>query len=360
MRPTWLKRLVPLCCGVALMSFGMLVRAQVAPAAQTQEQADKQERRFQKQVEGLLVAEQFDDLDQMADGFRREKTRTPGGGWRLREFYGLLDAPQLTDKDSIDHLGHLAAWMTKRPESITARVAMATSMTRWAWVARGNGYANTVSPESFQLFTQRAQVAQRILQESQDLKQKCPQWYSTMMTVGLALNWSERQVKENFERGIQFEPEYFYLYKEYANYLLPKWDGQPGDAARFAKKAADKVGGGRRRFAVLPAGGEPDQARIAQCGFAERQSFGCRLAADSAWIPGDRDEVRDDWQGREPARVLRLYLPRPAGGAGAVCVDRRWLEQRYLEGTELLRPGTGLGRWAGWDQRLIVGAGARG
>ncbi len=243
MKPTWLKRVLPMCFGVALVGSSLHAGAQVAPAAQTQEQTDRQERRFQKEVEGLLVAENFDDLDRMADGFRREKTRMPGGGWRLREFYGLLDGPQLTDKDTIDHLAHLAAWMAKRPESITARVAMATSMTRWAWVARGNGYANTVSPEGMRLFTGRAQVAQRILQESQDLKQKCPQWYSEMMTVGLALNWSDGQVKENFERGIQFEPEYFYLYKEYANYLLPKWDGQPGDAARFAKKAADKLGG---------------------------------------------------------------------------------------------------------------------
>lgn len=222
---------------------GLWAQSVAATAPPTQEMADRQERRFQKQVEALLVAENFDDLDRMADGFRREKTRLPGGGWRLRQFYGLLDAPQLTDKDTIDHLAHLANWMQKRPESITARVAMATSLTRWAWVARGNGRINTVSADGIRLFTERAQKAQQILEGSRDLHQMCPQWYAEMMTVGLALNFTERQMRETFERGIQFEPEYHSLYQEFANYLLPKWDGQPGDAARLAKKSADKLGG---------------------------------------------------------------------------------------------------------------------
>jgi hypothetical protein len=64
-----------------------------------------------------------------------------------------------------------------------------------------------------------------------------------MMVVGLAQSWDESKMKEIFEQGIQFEPGYFRLYKQYANYLLPKWDGKPGDASAFAKTAADNVGG---------------------------------------------------------------------------------------------------------------------
>jgi hypothetical protein len=64
-----------------------------------------------------------------------------------------------------------------------------------------------------------------------------------MMVVGLAQSWDERRLHDVFERGVQFEPEYFYLYKQYANYLLPKWDGKPGDSADFAKRYANKLGG---------------------------------------------------------------------------------------------------------------------
>jgi hypothetical protein len=43
--------------------------------------------------------------------------------------------------------------------------------------------------------------------------------------------------------GIKFESGYYYLYMQYANYLLPKWHGKAGDASNFARTSADDVGG---------------------------------------------------------------------------------------------------------------------
>jgi len=71
----------------------------------------------------------------------------------------------------------------------------------------------------------------------------CPQWYSEMMTVGLAQSWDASRLQATFARGIQFEPNYYYLYQQYASYLLPKWDGHTGDASTFAKTSADQLGG---------------------------------------------------------------------------------------------------------------------
>jgi Domain of unknown function (DUF4034) len=190
-----------------------------------------------------LVQEKFDELDRMAAEYRSEKSRLPGGDWKLRLFYSALDAPQLTDKDSVDHIAHLERWMQQRPQSITARVALATSLHRWAWVARGNGMANTVTTEGWQLFNERIQRSLQVLVSAAKLDAQCPEWYSEMMTVGLAQSWDAGRMKDIFDRGIQAEPDYFYLYLQYANYLLPKWDGKPGDASAFAKTSADNVGG---------------------------------------------------------------------------------------------------------------------
>jgi hypothetical protein len=194
-------------------------------------------------IETDLVEEKFDDLDSMAAKFRSEKTRFPGGQWKLSAYYDALDKPMLTDKDSLDHLAHLKHWIAQRPDSITARIALATSLHRWAWVARGNGMADSVTLEGWLLFGQRIQESQKVLEAAAKLHEHCPQWYSEMMVVGLAQNWNEAKMKEVFEQGIQFEPEYFHLYKQMANYLLPKWDGKPGDASAFAKTSADNVGG---------------------------------------------------------------------------------------------------------------------
>ena len=236
---------------VLCLTAGPATRAQVAGAAGlngangavANEEAVPRAGGWANTIESDLIAEKFDELDRMADGYRLYKTRVPGGAWRLRQFYTVLDAPQLTDKDSVEHITHLQHWMTARPNSITARVALATSLHRWAWVARGNGLANTVTPEGWRLFKERAQEALVVLQGSQDMQPMCPQWYSEMMTVGLALNWDGNREKEIFDRGVQFEPGYFYLDEQYANYLLPKWDGKPGEAVAFAKDAADRLGG---------------------------------------------------------------------------------------------------------------------
>ena len=190
-----------------------------------------------------LVEERFDELDRIADTFRREKTREKGGNWKLYELYEDLDAPEKTDKDSLEHLAHLEKWVQVRPQSITARVALATSLMRWAWVARGNGSARTVTDAMFAQFAERSQKALQVLEAARDLPVMCPQWFDEMLRVGTALNWDQGRMHAVLERAVQFEPEYFYSDQKYANYLLPKWDGQPGDAARFAKEAADHLGG---------------------------------------------------------------------------------------------------------------------
>jgi len=234
---------VTLLALLAVSAAGVM-RAQAPTAMEAAtEEAGPQEGSWKQRIEAALIAERFDDLDRMADQYRREKTRVKGGDWRLRQFYEILDAPQMTDKDSVDHIAHLEHWMQLRPESITARVALATSLHRWAWVARGNGLADTVTAEGWRLFDQRIKRSESVLQSAANLHQMCPQWYSEMMTVALAQSWDANKMNDLFLRGVQFEPEYFYLYKQYANYLLPKWDGKPGDAARFAKDSADRLGG---------------------------------------------------------------------------------------------------------------------
>ena len=219
--------------------------AQVAPGvlASNEDESSWRGGQWTRLIETDLVEEKFDELDRMAYELRSQKRRAAGGSWKLTEFYGALDKPTLTDKDTLDHMAHLRRWVAQRPDSITARVALATCLHRWAWVARGNGMANTVSDEGWKLFNERIQESLNVLNAAANLHERCPQWYSEMMIVGLAQNWDEAKMREVFEQGIQFEPEYFRLYKQMAMYLLPKWDGKPGDAVTFATSAADRVGG---------------------------------------------------------------------------------------------------------------------
>ena len=94
-----------------------------------------------------LVAEKFDELESMAAQYRAGKSRVPGGGWQLRLFYAALNTPRVGDTSMPDHLAHLQHWMAARPQSVTAAVAYAGSMTKWAWQARTSAQADKVTEE---------------------------------------------------------------------------------------------------------------------------------------------------------------------------------------------------------------------
>jgi hypothetical protein len=229
---------------LAALPTAVAQNPETGPASVDNDEVEHNLGQWTHSIESSLIEEKFVDLDRMADQYRREKTRLPGGEWRLRLLYEALDAPHQSDKDTRDHIAHLEHWVQQQPESITARVALATSLRRWAWVARGHTYADKVTPEGWQLFNERMKQSQNTLEAATSVSTMCPQWYSEMMAVGLAQSWDDARMKDLFDRGIQFEPGYHYLYLQYANYLLPKWDGHPGDASAFAKSSADSVGGG--------------------------------------------------------------------------------------------------------------------
>lgn len=224
------------------------VRAQQAAPMLQQHPLDEEPAEqpgWSNNIRAMLNAGQFDALDRMADKFRRERTRMPGGGWRLHHFYAALDIPFRSDADSAQHIAQLRKWMAERPESMTAPIALATSLHRWAWVARGNGMANTVTPDRWKLFEDRHAQALEVLEAARRRSAQDPQFWAEKMNVDLSQNASNEQMREDMERGLQVEPEFYYLQLKYANYLLPKWNGQPGDSSRFVKEQADKLGGDR-------------------------------------------------------------------------------------------------------------------
>jgi hypothetical protein len=290
------NKLLIACLGVAMLSAiaGRQVRAQLIPllppiASDAGDEATPQESKTVRVIQDDLAAERFDELDRMADQFRRTKRRTAGGGWRLRGFYSALDANTkgLPDAAMEEHLKHIEHWIAARPESMTARVAMADGLHRWAWNARGGGVASTVTPAMAKLFFAREERAQKVLEDAKKLPTMCPQWYSEMMTVGLAQGWEHAKMQALFDEAMQFEPGYLYFYRDYANYLLPKWEGQDGDAEKFAQVTADKVGGEmgdliyfevakvviKRGNGGMPTG-EMDWERIKRGGYALDRLYG--------------------------------------------------------------------------------------
>jgi hypothetical protein len=114
--------------------------------------------------------------------------------------------------------------------------------------ARGSGYADTVTDEGWQLYGDRAELALSALKKAATLADKCPYWYDAMMQVAVAQGWSKSRTKALLEESISFEPSFYHVYRDYANYLQPKWHGAEGEAEAFADTISQRIGGEEGSF----------------------------------------------------------------------------------------------------------------
>ncbi len=252
----WEYRIVFLCLALLLLwalwrhsGSGIVPTASAAacPVAE-KEQVDSNDilayGLYSDKMQDLLAREQFHDLDCAADSVRSLKQRFASGAWKLHAIYRATQEPKghATEGDWNIHLKRMERWVKADPTSITARVAWANAYVSYAWDARGDGYANSVSANGWRLFNQRMARAQEILQEASILPSKCPEWYVVMLEIAKAEGWNREKESALFREAIAAEPGYYYFYRAQMSYLQPKWHGEEGEAEAFAEQAANQAG----------------------------------------------------------------------------------------------------------------------
>ena len=199
-------------------------------------------------VREMLQSGRFEQLDCLADRTRSQKERFAGGAWKLHALYDGVSTPvqypvHPTEEDWTGLLRQLERWVAARPQSVTARIALASAYVDYGWDARGNGYAGTVSQSGWELFSERTAKARRALEAAAKLPTHCPEWYLAMLRVGMRQNWDAVRVRALFDQASRFEPDYYYYARLVGIYLEPKWSGDEGDSERFIQEVADRVGG---------------------------------------------------------------------------------------------------------------------
>jgi len=104
---------------------------------------------YQAHIKSILAQEDFASLETEVRDARLRQTRAQGGAWKLYLFYEAVASPlsdkQSTDPDWQSQFAVLKKWIAARPDSAAAHIALAEAYVNYAWRARGDGYANTVS-----------------------------------------------------------------------------------------------------------------------------------------------------------------------------------------------------------------------
>jgi hypothetical protein len=207
---------------------------------------DKEYEAYREEVLQRFLKKDFSWIDREGGKVRSSKERLGGGYWKLRALYAAIEKPagdKPSDGDWDDLIRELVRWSEKQPQSVTAKVALATAWKGYAWIARGGSSSDTVSSAAWEAFEKRLATAAQVLSEAAALKERCPYWYVTAIWIGIGQSWDRGALEKLFEAGVKLEPTFYYVYQAKASYLLPRWGGTEGDWERFAEASALNLGG---------------------------------------------------------------------------------------------------------------------
>ena len=197
-------------------------------------------------VPKLLQEKDFDKLENMANTLGSQPEIMPDGYWQQDKFYEAIH--YLQDSDSKErwqkYLSTLSTWVEQKPQSVTARVALANAYVRYAWKARDSRKAEeTVNDDDWKAMAERLKKAEALIREAQKLPDKCPYLYLVLANVALGQQWSRTDYEKLVAECHQQFPNYLPIYMSKAYYLQPRWNGTSAEWEDFVAKLADKTGG---------------------------------------------------------------------------------------------------------------------
>jgi hypothetical protein len=215
------------------------------PPSKTTRFVEKAITDYEDRILEKYQVEDFASISAEAASLRISKERLHGGYWKLRALYDAIEQPQANDHsdDAWQKIfAKLGRWRAQQPQDVTPVIALASAWREYAWRARGDGYADTVSATGWELYHSRIDKAGQILSEARNFNQKCPELYHEALRMG-SDEWDRATLDEFFAEGTALEPTYYYLHQQKAMTLLPRWGGREGEWEQFADQAASKIGG---------------------------------------------------------------------------------------------------------------------
>jgi hypothetical protein len=222
------------------------IEAEAAPTGQARARKDAVESEiavYEFGVLDLFRKNNFPELDRMAFDAIKTKAKFGDGSWKIMSFHQALMLPPHSPAAIWDAEEEtIGKWENTAPGSINAKVAHVQFLNAYAWEARGDVPAAQVSPANLALFQARTARAQEILQAAAALPLKSPMLWYAGLTLAVSRHWTQQDTFNFFVEGKKSEPEFWYFDTSVAYYLLPKWNGKPGDWEAFAAAEAVRPG----------------------------------------------------------------------------------------------------------------------
>ena len=196
---------------------------------------------FRADMRDLLAHERYARLGAIADSLRRTRAEFGDARYGLMEFFSafsLTDTPQ--EKESAAWLGSirdLERWRSAAPASPLPDVALAQTFVELAWKARGGGYAFTVRDTGWAGFDSALKRARDVLDTAGTKRPLGIEYYLVSSRVALGQAWSDEDSQKLFAQAIACDSTCVPAYWQRADFLLPRWYGQPGQWEAWLEQA---------------------------------------------------------------------------------------------------------------------------
>jgi len=127
------------------------------------------------------------------------------------------------------------------PDSIYPSLLKSQFWIEFAWDARGNGYASSVSQEGWKLFRERLTKAEKILIENKNKASTSPAWYLLRYIPLFHLDHPQKEKDKFYSEAFKKHKGFLRLYILRRNQLRPRWGGSWAKVDEFINWAAENT-----------------------------------------------------------------------------------------------------------------------
>jgi hypothetical protein len=129
-----------------------------------------------------------------------------------------------------------AALEKAMPNSSTLYLFKGDFYIKYAWEARGGGYANTVTPQQWKLFFERLAIADEALNKAWDRDPHDERIPTLMLKVELGEHKGPAVERKWFDRAMSVNPDDKSACYQLMTYLLPRWYGSDEAVLAFGRE----------------------------------------------------------------------------------------------------------------------------
>ena len=189
----------------------------------------------------MLQNKRYDVLEKTLLSLLRGKNREKGGVASLSRAYQKLCNIQEPERSYFMRIAQIKIWLNEYKSSHFANACLGMGYINYAWEARGEGFANTVTEEGGRLFKDRLLTAKEYLEKAYSLDQSDPNVPARLITVAMGLGLERKEVERQFQRAILADPTDHEAYFTKLEYVKPKWYGSKEEMFSFAREAVRKA-----------------------------------------------------------------------------------------------------------------------